>query len=384
MARSAVVEAGEQLKRALDQIATLPQTSALRREQLKLQIALANALMQAKGYAAPEPKLAFDQARLFMERAEAFGEAPEDPLLLFSFLWGVWSGNYVKFNGEAMKNLASQFLALAERQGTTVPLMIGHRLIGMSALHTGDIGGSRLHFDRAIALYDPAEHRSLAPRFGQDIRVAALSYRATALWLLGYPELALADIASALKDAREIEHGPSLMYAKHLAAKLNIYCGYYAAASKHADEIVTFATQKGVGFWKAFGMLCQGVVSALVGNASDAVQKITSAINAYRSMGSTLFLPEYLWHLAKAHAQLGQIDDAWRCIDEAMTVMEASGETWCEAELHRIAGEIALNSPEPDAAKAQKYFERALAVARQQQAKVLGTPRRNEPRTPLA
>jgi predicted ATPase len=111
------------------------------------------------------------------------------------------------------------------------------------------------------------------------------------------------------------------------------------------------------------------MASALLGNASDAVQKIASAINAYRSMGSTLNLPEYLVHLANAHAQLGQIDDAWRCIGEAMTIMEASGETWCEAELHRNAGEIALISPTPNAAKAEAYFERALAVARQQQAK---------------
>jgi predicted ATPase len=368
LARSAVVEASEQLKRALDQIATLRQTPDLRRQQLKLQIALANAFMQIKGYAAPEPKAAFEQARLFMERAEALGEAPEDPLLLFSFLWGVWSGIYVKFNGEAMKTLASQFMALAERQGTT-PLMVGHRLIGMSALHTGDINGSKQHFDRAIALYDPAEHRALAPRFGQDIRVAALSFRAKALWLLGHPALALADIASALKDAREIDHGPSLMYALFVAAKLNIYCGYYAAASKYADEIVTFATQKGVGFWKAIGMLCQAVVLALAGNASDAVQEITSAINAYRSMGSTVFLPEYLSHLANAHAQASQVDDAWRCIGEAMAAMEASGEIWFEAEINRIAGEIALKSQRQDAAKAEGYFERALAVARQQQAK---------------
>ena len=369
LARSGVVEASEQLKRALDQIATLPQTPVLRRQQLKLQIALANALMQIKGYAAPEPKMAFEQARLFMERAEALGEAPEDPLLLFSFLWGVWSGNYVKFNGEAIKSIASQFMALAEREGTTLPLTVGHRLIGMSALHTGDINGSRQHFDRAIALYDPAEHRALAPRFGQDIRVATLCFRAKALWLLGYPALALADIASALKDAREIDHGPSLMYALFLVAKLNIYSGYYAAAGKHADEIVTFATQKGVGFWKALGMLSRGVGSALVGNASDTAQKITSAINAYRSMGSTVFLPEYLSHLANAHAQASQVDDAWRCIGEAMAAMEASGEIWFEAEVNRIAGEIALKSPQQDAAKAEGYFERALSVARQQQAK---------------
>jgi predicted ATPase len=158
------------------------------------------------------------------------------------------------------------------------------------------------------------------------------------------------------------------MYALHLAAILNMQLGYYAAASKHADEMLIFATEKGVGFWKAFGLLDQSVASALRGNSSDAVQKIASAINAYRTMGSTVLLPQYLVYLASTYAQLGQIDDAWRCIEEA-TIMEASGETWYEAEVNRVAGEIALLSPEPDAAKARAYFERALAVARQQQAK---------------
>jgi predicted ATPase len=260
-------------------------------------------------------------------------------------------------------------MALAERQGATIPLMVGHRLVAMSASHTGDLNGSKEHFDRAIALYDPVEHRALAPRFGQDNRVAALSYRAKALWLLGFPASALADIESALKDGREIDHGPSLMYAVQMAATLNIHSGYYTAARKHADEIVTFSTQKGVGFWKAYGMLAQGEASALLGNASDAVQTIASAINAYRSMGSTLNLTEYLAHLANAHTQLGQIDDAWRCIGEAMTIVEASGETWYKAEVNRVAGETALKAPNPDAAKADAYFHCALAIARQQHAK---------------
>jgi predicted ATPase len=249
-------------------------------------------------------------------------------------------------------------------------MMVGHRLVGMTAMHTGDIAGSRQHFDSAIALYNPAKHRALAPRFGQDIRVAALTFRATTLWLLGYPAFALADIESALKDGREIDHGPSLMYALHRAAVSNMQLGYYAAASKHADELVTFATQKGVGFWKSFGVLDQSVASAALGNSADAVQKIASAIDAYRSMGSTVNLPEYLVYLANAHAQLGQIDDAWRCIDEA-TIMEASGERWYEAEVNRVAGEIALKAPKPDAAKAEAYFDRALSVARLQQAKSL-------------
>ena len=69
--------------------------------------------------------------------------------------------------------------------------------------------------------------------------------------------------------------------------------------------------------------------------------------------------------------KLGKFEDAWRCIGEAMTAVEATKERWFEAEVHRVAGEIALKSPKPDAAEAQAYFERALEVARQQQAKSL-------------
>ena len=147
--RSALVEAVEQLTRALDQIATLPATPALRREQIKLQVALITPLIHVKGYAAPETKAAAERARLLIEQAEALGEPPEDPLLLFSVLYGFWVANYVAFNGDVMRELAAQFLALAEKQGATVPLMIGHRLMGISLLLTGDIAEGRAHYDQA-------------------------------------------------------------------------------------------------------------------------------------------------------------------------------------------------------------------------------------------
>ena len=107
----------------------------------------------------------------------------------------------------------------------------------------------------------------------------------------------------------------------------------------------------------------------MTSNASDAVQMLTSAIAAWRSTGSPVSMPHYLSVLAIAHAAGGQIGDAWRCIDEAFVAIETTKERWSEAEADRIAGEIALRSPEPDTAKAEEYFERALAVARQQQAK---------------
>jgi class 3 adenylate cyclase/predicted ATPase len=369
LARSALVEAAEQLTRALAQIATLPATPALRREQITLQVALITPLIHVKGYAAPETKAAVERARLLIEQAEALGEPPEDPLLTFSVLYGSWVVTFVAFNGDVVRELATQFLTLAEKQGATVPLMVGHRVTGHTLAFTGDFAGALAHYDQSLALYNPAEHRPLAARFGQDTRVNVLCWRALTLWVLGYPEKAVADIDHALKDAREIGQAGTLMFALENASTPHIICGNYATANALLDELVVLADGKGAFFWKAVGLIHQGCVLALTGEASDAVQRLTSGITAWRSTGATGWMPLYLSCLAGAYAELGQFDDARRSIDEAMTVVETTKERVCEAEVHRMAGELALKSPEPDAAKAEAYFERALAVARQQQAK---------------
>jgi hypothetical protein len=186
-ARSALIEAVEQLTHALAQIATLPATPTLRREQIKLQVALIPTIIHVKGYAAPETKAVVEQARLLIEQAEAVGEAPEDPLLLYSVLYGAWVSNHIAFNGDVCRDIAARFLALAEKQGTIIPLMIGHRITGVTLVSTGDFMESRVHLDRASALYDPTERGALAMRFGQDPGVTILSFRS---WVLGRPAVA--------------------------------------------------------------------------------------------------------------------------------------------------------------------------------------------------
>ncbi|MGB8584428.1 MAG: AAA family ATPase, partial [Pseudolabrys sp.] len=369
LARSALAEAAEQLTRALDQIATLPGTPVVRGEQIKLQVALVNALMHVKGYAAPEPKAAAEQARQYIERAEALGESPEDPLLLFSVLYGVWAANYVAFDGDVTRDLASQFMALAEKQGQTVPLMIGHRLMGNSLTITGDIAKGRAHYNQAFALYDPATHRTLATRFGQDVGVSTLVYRALAGWMLGYPEAALADADHALEDARDSGHAGTLMYAQFHTSLTNVLCAKYAAANAQSNEVVRLADEKGAALWKALGTMQNGCVLALSGKASEAIQMITSGISMYRSTGSKVYLPIFLSHLSRTYTELGQFDQAWRCIGEAMTAVETTKERWYEAEIHRVTGEIALKLPQLGSSQAETYFERALNVARVQQAK---------------
>jgi predicted ATPase/class 3 adenylate cyclase len=368
--RSALFEAVAQFTRALDQMETLPGTPALRREQISLQVALIAPLIHVKGYAALETKAAVERARLLIEQAEALGEPPEDPLLLFVVLYGIWTAAIVAFtSGDAVRQLAAQFLTLAEKQGGEVPLMIGHRLMGVSLLLTGNLVESRDHFDRSVALYDPVQHRALAARFGHDIGAAILAFRSLVQWLLGYGEGAAANADQALEIARNSGQVGTLMYVLFFISPLHLLAGNYATAAAQAQELLALAEEKLASLWIGGATTFRGCILALTGKPSDAVQLINSGLATWQGTGATFWLPLYESYLAKAHAELGKFVDAWRCIGEAARAVETTKETMFEAEVYRIAGEIALKEPQPDAAKAQGYFERALSVARKQQAK---------------
>jgi predicted ATPase len=367
LARSALVEAAEQLTRALAQIDALPATPELRREQIKLQVALTTPLFWVKGPTAPETKAAAERARLLIEQAEARGEPPDDPLIQFSALYALW--NAVPFNGDVCRDLAAQFLALAVKQQSTAPWLIGHRIMGHTLFCTGEFVEAKAHFDKGLALYNAAEHRPLAIRFNLDRRIVILCWRSLAAWVLGYPAAAISDSDQGVGDGRDIGQAGSLMHALLLPSFTHTFCGNCATATALVNEVTALASEKGSLITKAIATVVQAEIFALNDNATAALQSNIDGLNALRSTGQTVFVPIYLSWLARTYAKLDKFDDAWRCLGEAVTAIETRKETWCEAEVNRIAGEIALKSPEADAAKAKTYFQRALAVARQQQAK---------------
>jgi predicted ATPase len=146
-------------------------------------------------------------------------------------------------------------------------------------------------------------------------------------------------------------------------------CGNLTDAIAQADEAAALGGEKGAAFWKGVGMMYKACASALAGDATNGAQTITSSIAFFRSTGATAMLPFIHSCLTRAHAASGQRDDAGQSIETATTMLETSGERWCEAEVHRMAGEIALMPPVPDAAKAQANFEHALEISRAQQAR---------------
>jgi hypothetical protein len=130
--RAALPEAAEQLNQALSQIAALPSTPALRREEIKLQVALITALIHLRGYGVPETKAAALRARALIEQAEARGEIPEDPLVLFSLLYSFWVSHFNGFHANTVTELAAQFLKLAEQQNAAARACRGTGSLGFA------------------------------------------------------------------------------------------------------------------------------------------------------------------------------------------------------------------------------------------------------------
>ena len=198
---------------------------------------------------------------MLIEQAETLGEPLEDPLLLFSVLYGFWIANFMAFDGNVLRDLAAQFLAFAEKQSGTAPLMMAHRIMGMCLLYCGDVAEGKAHFDRALLLYDPDQHRQLATRFVVDAGPTILSYRSLALWILGYPDAALVDADRALSIAKETGHAATLIVALLFAAMLNIFRGNYTLAKLQADELIALSEQNGALFWKQAECMCRAPFS---------------------------------------------------------------------------------------------------------------------------
>jgi len=148
-----------------------------------------------------------------------------------------------------------------------------------------------------------------------------------------------------------------------------ILCGEFVEAGALTQELIALAEDKGSMYWRANGKMWAGCIAVLTGHSCQGAQTLTSALHAYRSTGATIYTPFVLSLLARAYAGLGRHKETWRAIEDAMTAIVETKEKWCEADIHRIAGEITLMTTEPEEKKAEGYFERALAVARVQQAK---------------
>lgn len=362
-ARSAMTEAIAQMRKALDLLSHLPDTRRRQGTETDLQLALGGALIAAKGHASEETGKAYARARYL---CESLNDTPN----LLKALWGEFVHYHVRGETDRSHRIAEDLLDLAGRQNDAAILVAGHRAVGDSWLHRGQLALARAHLERGLALYDPAQQRSLTALFAENARVAMLSFLSLTCGLLGFADQARVQSSDALAEARESSYPISLAFALSVACRLHFVLDDAGMVGRRAEELVALTTEQRFAFFLAMGTAYRGWTLAEAGDAEAGVDLLRRGIEGFQASGAAWTLPLYLAQLAAAEAKAARFEIGLGHLSDALALTQKSGVRWFEAELHRRRGELMLTARPGAEVEAEAEFRRAVAIARQQEAKL--------------
>jgi class 3 adenylate cyclase/predicted ATPase len=362
--RSAYAEAMSHLTRALDLLTTLPESRARSQQELVVQMTLGIVLRATKGQAAPEVERLYTHAHELCERV---GE----PLQRFRVLWGLWMVYSNRGEYPPMLQVGEQLLSLAERLQDPDLLLEAYHALWASYFLGGELAAARPHFEQGLRLYEPQRHRTHAALYsGHDPGVCCHQLAAPSLWLLGYPDQAVANSQAALALAQQLAHPYTLTLALYFAAMVHHLCRDVPLTQARAEALMTVATDQEFPLHLAQAMPLRGWTLSESGRVEEGIAQIHQGLAAYQATGATRDRPYYLALLAEASAKVGQTTEGLEALAEALATLTKGGVPWWEAELYRLRGELLLLSTDNEAA-AEACFHQALDIAPRQQARSL-------------
>jgi predicted ATPase len=230
---------------------------------------------------------------------------------------------------------------------------------------------ARQHLEEGIARYTPDQRRAPLFRMGHDPGVSSRCWAARTLWLLGYPEQARARLHDALTLAHELSHPFSLASARMEAAMLYQWRRDMPAVHEHAEAAVALSTEQGFTLWAAWGTSLRGWARAMQGHGEEGLSQLRQGIAACRATGTALYVQYFCTVLADVAAHLGHPEDGLQALAEAHTLVEQHEDRWWEAEISRLRGVLLLRQRGTPQAEAETWLQRALDIARHQEAKAL-------------
>ena len=143
------------------------------------------------------------------------------------------------------------------------------------------------------------------------------------------------------------------------------------AVHEQAEAAIALSTEQGFPLYAAMGTSCRGWALAMQGQGEAGMAQIRQGIDAYRATGAAALVPYFCTWLAEVSAHLGHPSDGLQALAEAHTLVEQHEERFWEAEICRLRGVLLLQQPGTPQAEAEAWLQRALDVARRQEAKSL-------------
>src|SRR5262249_22260591 len=317
-------------------VRALPDARDRAERELELRTALGPTLMATRGYAAAEVGQAYARAR---ELCEQLGETAR----LGPVLWALWGFYLVRADLQAAEELTAELLRLAHRGEGPALLVPAHRALGTHRHFVGDFVRAREHSTQGIALWNPERHRALPRLYAEHAGVVCRCFAAHHLWFLGYPDQALATIREALALAHQLGHPFSVVHALDFAAWLHLYRREERPARELVEAYIAFATEQQFAFFLPHGMIFRGWALVEQGESDAGLAQIREGIAAYRATGAIVELPFWLALEADACRKAGHPADGLPVIAAALAEVTQRGWRFCEAELHRVRGELLLH-----------------------------------------
>jgi predicted ATPase len=365
MQRSAHIEAERHLRVGLELLAALPETTARHHREVTLQNTLGVCLMPTRGFGNPDVAAAFTRAAEISTRVD-------DVRGLFIALRG--KGQYHMISGDlrTARDDADRILGLAEDAGNNDFLIEAHHLGWSTLCFTGDFQAAQRHAKEGISRYERERDHHLTYTYsGHDPGMCARAFGSLSLGQLGYPEQALTCCRDGLALAEALAHPFTLGIALWGAGILHQLRREPDALRAVGERMIDYGSEKGLRMIVPFGKVFHGDAVAQHGEFAQGIAQMREGISELRSIGTLYSFSSFFAGLANAFASCGNVDEGLATVEEALAMMQTSGEHFCLPEIHRIKGRLLLAGSVNDGDAAEAAFGVALSVARELQAKLL-------------
>lgn len=375
-------------RRGLEMLSATPRTLEAIERELNLQVALTLAMAMSRGYASAETST--EMSRL-QEVCEGLGDSPE----MFGAWWALWVFNVASANFNKGRELGGRLLAIAEARADPVLLIGASTTLGTILHHQGELLAAQHHLERAVALHDPSQISAYAAVYRSDPGLVARAESIRNLYVLGYPAQAVRRMNETLLLARQSSDQSRAGFPLAFAAFLNQFLGEAGKTREAADECLALCGEYGMPQEQGWVMFSRGWAVAEAGQVDEGIAEIRAALSICTSLGVIAGWPHFLALLAETALRAGKRQEGLAAVAEGLEAAERNGDRVYEAELHRLKGELLLESG-ASAGEAERCFGDAMRVARKQNAKAfelraaislsricLGQGRRNEARALL-
>jgi tetratricopeptide (TPR) repeat protein len=369
--KSAHHEAADLAQRGLVVLKLVPESAERDQQEIALRKILILSLMAVKGFAWAGVEEIYEGGK------DLFHSSKPSPEL---FNWLYLLGLFHMFRGKIRPALgiADRVVDLAEGLKDPGLMMEAHRARGSTLLEMGRCSEALEHVDRASHLYsvNPYPQTLIS---GRDCKVLSECSAGKALWALGFPDAAMRRMQVGLEFAKELAHPQSLAYAAHFATQLHQLRGEPLLAQERAREGIRIAEEYYLELWVAFGKIALGWADAELGDIQQGIEQMQQGLASYEATETKIFYPTFLCSLADQLNKAQRIEEGLGVIAQALTWSGKTEEGYALAELHRIKGELVLNSGLLQAGKlprgssrntalseARACFSDALIIAKQQ------------------